>query len=427
MAALHIRSTYHRVHHRAATVKERFSKETNSLQWWSVSDVLSAIGQPVAQKMLLAWLAICIASVIAGFLTISWASLTISLLTTFWLGLFWGIVPAYITALVITLSSGMPLATSLVCSLAMPITLTVLWSSATMLRVSPSLATWADRAKFALLALIAVGASSSLRRGRVVSDFLQIVLITAPLLACLTAKAQRWIAPRITLPPRRSLDTRFYIAVFILVSLVIIATGAQSLTAVGFWPVVVVFSYTLGSQIEQHRQKAYTDELTKCLNRHAFDDIFAVEAARCERLGLGLSLIAIDLDHFKSINDQFGHAAGDDVLQAFAQRVYGAIRRSDFFFRSGGDEFTLLLPCTEPSEAAELAERLRRALEAEPLHGTKLTATFGVAGTSKFPVIAADLLKAADTACYGAKEKGRNRVEICVNRRSSPANLFVVG
>ncbi|HLJ45431.1 MAG TPA: GGDEF domain-containing protein [Bryobacteraceae bacterium] len=463
---------------------------------------MSAIRQPVAQRMVLAWLGICILSVVAGLCTIKWNGLTlmsgpvtinltfyppltICLLTTFWLGPFWGIAPAYLTTLVLSVWNGMPLGTALVFSVATPITLTVLWSSSAMLHVSPSLERWVDRAQFALLALIATGASSvgalvwnfhhqlpfskaqGVWRGWILGDFLQIVLIIGPLLYCLNRPAQHWIAAHITLPARRSLDARFYISVFILVFLVMIASGAlaarlflealkpdqgaqaitvsvlrQTLREAGFFlgvyaicflAAVVVFSYTLGSQIEQQRRKAYTDELTQCLNRRAFADIFAVEAARSERLGLGLSLLAIDLDHFKNINDRFGHNVGDHVLRAFAERMYSTIRRSDFFFRWGGEEFTLLLPCTEPGEAAELAERLRHSTAAEGFRvpgvgqEIRLTASFGVAGTLTFPAVPADLLKLADAGCYRAKERGRNRVELCGRRVAGADEIKIAG
>lgn len=157
------------------------------------------------------------------------------------------------------------------------------------------------------------------------------------------------------------------------------------------------------------------DPLTGVSNRSHLATAAATEVARLRRSGGSASLVLLDLDHFKEVNDGYGHPAGDDVLRQVAQVLAAGVREMDTLARMGGEEFTILLPDTPANEAAEVAERLRDAIEKHPFSAggvqLKLTASFGV---SALPLGAADAFsaayRAADRALYRAKEGGRNQV-----------------
>lgn len=153
---------------------------------------------------------------------------------------------------------------------------------------------------------------------------------------------------------------------------------------------------------------ATTDALTGLTNRRAFDEGLAREAALVNR-GLGpLSLVALDVDHFKSFNDTFGHPAGDDVLRRVASAVRSCCRATDVPARVGGEEFAVILPGTDTAGALVLAERIRQAVEAGPWPLRPVTASLGVATLG--PGGPEKLIEAADRALYQAKRSGRNRV-----------------
>lgn len=122
-------------------------------------------------------------------------------------------------------------------------------------------------------------------------------------------------------------------------------------------------------------------------------------------------MIILDLDHFKSINDNYGHAAGDEVLKYFAERMKKAVHEQDICFRFGGEEFIILLPNTAAREAYTMAERLRETLEKNdsPL-GRPVTISAGVASFPEMAANSTDLLDLADKALYEAKKAGRNCV-----------------
>lgn len=159
---------------------------------------------------------------------------------------------------------------------------------------------------------------------------------------------------------------------------------------------------------------ALIDPLTHCYNRRALDEHIDHDLAKAERYGSDLSAVMLDIDHFKQINDTYGHKAGDAVLQAFSKSVLSAIRKGDYLARYGGEEFILVLPETKFAKAIELAERLRKITENFQINvGDKiinLTASFGVAvykkGTDKNM-----LFQKADTMLYEAKKQGRNRIK----------------
>ncbi|MBT9503026.1 MAG: GGDEF domain-containing protein [Burkholderiaceae bacterium] len=160
------------------------------------------------------------------------------------------------------------------------------------------------------------------------------------------------------------------------------------------------------------RQQAMTDGLTGLSNRRALNDAMAHALAMAQRSHQPYAVLMADVDHFKSINDQQGHRAGDEALAAFAQRLRAALRAQDLPFRYGGEEFCVLLPDTDAAGVAVLAERLRLAV-AQAASGTlqAISASFGA--TVWQPGDTADaLLSRADRALYRAKALGRDRVEI---------------
>jgi diguanylate cyclase (GGDEF)-like protein len=156
---------------------------------------------------------------------------------------------------------------------------------------------------------------------------------------------------------------------------------------------------------------AVMDPLSEVGNRRSFDRALLREAERAARYGRPLSLVFADLDHFKRVNDTFGHAAGDGVIRAFAQILATPARRSDLVARYGGEEFAVLMPETSAAQAAAFAERAR--LRIAELAGSRergaVTASFGVAELRPGET-GADLVEAADGALYEAKRGGRNRI-----------------
>ncbi|MBV1851217.1 bifunctional diguanylate cyclase/phosphohydrolase [Catellatospora tritici] len=169
---------------------------------------------------------------------------------------------------------------------------------------------------------------------------------------------------------------------------------------------------------QQLRTAAVTDQLTGLHNRRFFQEMIGLEAERAARRRTPLSLVLVDLDHFKAVNDTFGHSVGDAVLIDIAQRLRRACRASDLICRYGGEEFVCLLPGTDAAGAAELAERMRATVGGAPVlvrggDCIDLTASIGVAtaepGTDGQVDIDA-LVNAADMAVYQAKDLGRDRV-----------------
>ncbi len=157
------------------------------------------------------------------------------------------------------------------------------------------------------------------------------------------------------------------------------------------------------------------DYLTGAWNRAHFFEAGEAECIRAERYGLALAIIAIDIDHFKQVNDRYGHAAGDVVLVAFAQACTSLLRPNDIFARVGGEEFFILLPSTDLEGAAQTAERLRVAIAALSIKAgdqiISITASFGCMQTHPQASNLAALLVEVDKWLYKAKHGGRNRVE----------------
>lgn len=164
---------------------------------------------------------------------------------------------------------------------------------------------------------------------------------------------------------------------------------------------------------EELERLASTDALTGLYNRRHFMNLAAGEVARAQRYGRLITVGLANLDHFKRVNDEFGHAAGDIALKAFADLVRGTLRNADLAGRYGGEEFAFIFPETSPEEAAVLGNRLRASLESlvivlpggDPL---RITLSIGVADASAVPIEQA--LRLADEALYEAKASGRNTV-----------------
>jgi diguanylate cyclase (GGDEF)-like protein len=166
-----------------------------------------------------------------------------------------------------------------------------------------------------------------------------------------------------------------------------------------------------------HRENAIMDALTGLFNRRYFDERLVTEVSRSQRDGKPLSLVLIDLDHFKRINDSYGHPAGDATLREVAQRVRTAVRNVDVVCRYGGEEIAIILPACGLQEAVDVAERARRSVEAAPTGEATglpepITLSAGVASCPVPNPTPSGLTKSADGALYEAKRKGRNRVEV---------------
>lgn len=159
---------------------------------------------------------------------------------------------------------------------------------------------------------------------------------------------------------------------------------------------------------------AATDALTGCANRREFESQATAAVARVKRSAAPLSFVMIDLDHFKSINDRYGHLAGDETLKAFAALMKKALRPSDLLGRLGGEEFALMLPDITLAGAATMAERIRQLAENEVImvagSEVRVTASLGVAQCGPDADTYESVLAAADARLYRAKREGRNRV-----------------
>jgi diguanylate cyclase (GGDEF)-like protein len=162
-------------------------------------------------------------------------------------------------------------------------------------------------------------------------------------------------------------------------------------------------------QAEVFAERSRTDPLTGLANRGTGSERLVTESEDARRRGRALSVVMLDIDHFKKINDTHGHAVGDEVLVATAEVVSAAIRQRDLLVRWGGEEFLVVLPETTGDEAMQIAERARLTLAAARPHGLPVTATFGVAEHLEHEEVK-DLLARADLALYDGKNGGRNQV-----------------
>lgn len=169
---------------------------------------------------------------------------------------------------------------------------------------------------------------------------------------------------------------------------------------------------------QQHelRERTKVDALTGACTRRDFFESGGSELKRARRYGIPLSVLLLDFDHFKAINDRHGHACGDAVLRGLTRRIMDSLRASDKYYRFGGEEFVVLLPHSELEDAHLVAERIRVLVEAKPVEfrdvEIPVTVSIGIARLEGAGETLDDLVAKADKALYLAKANGRNRIEI---------------
>ncbi len=203
-----------------------------------------------------------------------------------------------------------------------------------------------------------------------------------------------------------------------------VAAFAAELVLYAIGTVFIIFMLVSERTVSVHKTAASVDPLTGLLNRRGFGEATSRMIEREAKAGRPVTVMIFDIDHFKSVNDRFGHAAGDDVLQVFANVAVASLRMTDLLGRVGGEEFAALLPCSI-EEALLAAERVREAFEASgvaideaPL---ETTVSIGVAGGPANTELEV-LMASADTALYQAKRAGRNRVEAAIEQPLSLEN-----
>ena len=184
---------------------------------------------------------------------------------------------------------------------------------------------------------------------------------------------------------------------------------------VGLLGAVAATSLVIVWENQEVSRRANTDPLTGVANRRHFDEAFRRVLSETDRFGGSASLVLVDIDHFKQVNDSYGHDAGDAVLRSVARTLSEGVRSVDVCARIGGEELALLLPQTSRDGAYELADRLRRAIESRIVrYGSeeiRVTASFGVAAYPDCARARDGVFPAADKALYEAKRDGRNRVK----------------
>ena len=203
-----------------------------------------------------------------------------------------------------------------------------------------------------------------------------------------------------TLLPLRSTDSHINHICLVIYDVTDVATNRRQLQAVN----------------AQLQQLSSTDRLTGLYNRGHWEESLKVAYARHQRHGNATSLVMFDIDHFKRVNDTYGHQAGDHVIEQVARLVREHVRDSDVAGRYGGEEFAVVLSDTDKVGARVFAERLRKSVEALEVlhdgHSIRFTISLGIADLSKPSVNHADLIAWADEALYASKNAGRNRVTV---------------
>jgi diguanylate cyclase (GGDEF)-like protein len=176
----------------------------------------------------------------------------------------------------------------------------------------------------------------------------------------------------------------------------------------------VILSAALAASDRAHREQSTLDPLTNLFNRNALEqrlsELDGMPTSEAE--GVSHSLLLCDLDHFKRINDQLGHAAGDAVLQDVAYTMRATLRAGDSIYRVGGEEILIVLPSASEADAVEIAERLRLAVRERRPVGAQVTVSIGVAVSRGGRVNTDDLIARADAALYAAKAGGRDRISV---------------
>ena len=172
------------------------------------------------------------------------------------------------------------------------------------------------------------------------------------------------------------------------------------------------FSAAMMHAERRQRQRSALDALTGLLNRSSLEARFGELAEQARLTGDAVALIALDIDHFKAINDLHGHARGDVVLREVAAAIRGELRSFELAYRLGGEEFLIVLPGVDLDHGAGVAERLRRRIAALRPEGVEVRASLGVSAGAGADVAYGPLFDAADRALYAAKHNGRDRVEV---------------
>lgn len=180
-------------------------------------------------------------------------------------------------------------------------------------------------------------------------------------------------------------------------------------------------SARLRNELQHQRERSLLDPLTRLPNRQSYDLRIKHEFERWRRYGGECSVVMLDLDYFKPINDEFGHLAGDKVLRVIGKLVREQVRATDFAGRYGGEEFVLVLPGVAPRTAQGVAEKVRKAVAGAPFHfrdrRVDVTMSLGVSGFLDGDTHFEQAVERADQALYVAKENGRNRVEVSLQAR----------
>jgi diguanylate cyclase (GGDEF)-like protein len=232
----------------------------------------------------------------------------------------------------------------------------------------------------------------------------------------------------------RHFSTLFFVSLVVIESIIVGARGILALTGGGdvnllgkgvfaalylataqFMTLMMTVGFmtvaTRRLQITLERRSTL-DPLTMTLNRRGFADIYAKEHALMRREGTFMTMLNIDIDFFKKINDAHGHAVGDRVLVDVAAMIAKALRASDHIARFGGEEFVVLLPATGLERALHITERIQSALRTTRAGVPPYTVSIGVACQSSADESLDGILVRADQALYSAKEKGRDRIEV---------------
>jgi len=190
---------------------------------------------------------------------------------------------------------------------------------------------------------------------------------------------------------------------------------------IGYWDSAVIFGFylifaymlwTVKNGFDHEKELARTDSLTGVANGRAFMEIASLELERAQRYKHPLAMAYLDLDNFKTINDQFGHKTGDLLLYKVAQTIQSAIRKTDVVARLGGDEFAILMPETESEPAPAVVDRIQKKLiEEMKINGWNVTFSIGAALFLNPPASVDELIKITDDAMYSIKNNGKNLVK----------------
>ncbi|MBV8664961.1 MAG: diguanylate cyclase [Burkholderiaceae bacterium] len=222
--------------------------------------------------------------------------------------------------------------------------------------------------------------------------------------------------------------------------LISVPTGMNQITVVSLTSMLSLFNLMLGAMavmrvmrrlqrvVRRLQHLAQHDTLTGLANLRSLIHVMSAELARVQRGGSTWALLMLDIDHFKQVNDRYGHAAGDEALRQAARLLRETARPSDTVARTGGEEFCVLAPDTDLDGAARLAERLRHAIAAAPVGARKVNVTISIGVTTALPgakgkgETVQQAMARADAALYRAKAAGRNRVELAHGEDSEDAS-----